>query len=226
MSELPTQRDFDDFSAWTGRDVLVPRRRAPRRRRADLPRRGHRRARVGAGGARRGRCERPRPARRRERRGGVDPRRAGPRAHRRGAAARGRGHAHRRRVPPALRALRPRVLPGGVPHRPARGRRRAGQADEERPRLRKYVGAPVAGRRAPPRRRTQRRTSARTTEGHRPAPPPRPPPAPIAPPPPRAIPPEGGFQAHAAGARSPAARWRCSSGGRRSRSPSRAGSPP
>jgi len=24
MSELPTQRDFDDFSAWTGRDVLSP----------------------------------------------------------------------------------------------------------------------------------------------------------------------------------------------------------
>jgi hypothetical protein len=24
MSELPTQRDFEDFSAWTGRDVLAP----------------------------------------------------------------------------------------------------------------------------------------------------------------------------------------------------------
>ena len=24
MAELPTQRDFDDFSAWTGRDVLAP----------------------------------------------------------------------------------------------------------------------------------------------------------------------------------------------------------
>ena len=24
MTELPTQRDFDDFSAWTGRDVLAP----------------------------------------------------------------------------------------------------------------------------------------------------------------------------------------------------------
>ena len=24
MTDLPTQRDFEDFSAWTGRDVLAP----------------------------------------------------------------------------------------------------------------------------------------------------------------------------------------------------------
>ena len=24
MAELPTQRDFEDFSAWTGRDVVAP----------------------------------------------------------------------------------------------------------------------------------------------------------------------------------------------------------
>ena len=24
MTELPTQRDFEDFSAWTGRDVSPP----------------------------------------------------------------------------------------------------------------------------------------------------------------------------------------------------------
>ena len=75
----------------------------------------------------------------------------------------------------------PTVLPEGAG---------AQAADEERPRLRKYVGAPV------PAAAEETAGAGEGTTGSGPAA--QTPPAPIAPPPPRAIPPEGGFQ-HASG---------------------------
>ena len=139
MADLPTQRDFDDFAAWTGRDVLAP----------DGERLGaveliyldeatgvpewvlvsldDGSAFVPLAGA----SVEERAIR-------VDQH---ARPDRRRPAARAGGDPQRRRRAPPLRALRPRLLAGGVPQRAAGGRRRA---SEERPRLRKYVGgAPV-----------------------------------------------------------------------------------
>lgn len=81
----------------------------------------------------------------------------------------------------------PTVLPEGAGARPAHA--------EERPRLRKYVGAPVPAAEAAASMPTTKGTGPAEPVPHATAPP-----TPISPPTPRAIPPEGGFQAHEAGA--------------------------
>ena len=169
MAELPTQRDFEDFSAWTGRDVLAPdgerlgavelifldeatgvpewvlvrldEATAPSSR---SPARASRSARSAS-----------------SRTASASPPRRGSRSGTRSASP----------SAAALRALRPRVLAGGVPDRAARGRR--APSSEERPRLRKYVGAPVAAPEADEaaaERAAGGRTSAATAEPRQPQP--------------------------------------------------------
>jgi hypothetical protein len=97
----------------------------------------------------------------------------------------------------------PTVLPEGA------GADSAAEPTEERPRLRKYVGSPVPAAEAEsasaePSESTDASTSTDTSAGDMPATkgtgPAEPTPARIAPSPPRAIPPEGGFQAQQGGA--------------------------
>ena len=191
MAELPTQRDFDDFSAWTGRDVLSP------------------------DGERLGAVElifldeaTGVPEWVLVALGEADASALVPLA---GASVEEesiRVEQDRERIADAPRLEvedtitvaecrrlyehyglaysqeeSPTVLPEGAG---------AQAADEERPRLRKYVGAPV------PAAAAEETPSAgeATTQDTGPAQ--QTPPAPIAPPPPRAIPPEGGFH-HATG---------------------------
>ena len=188
MAELPTQRDFDDFSAWTGRDVLSPD--------------GERLGAVElifldeATGA---------PEWVLVALGEADASALVPLA---GASVEEesiRVEQDRERIAAAPRLEvedtitvaecrrlyehyglaysqeeSPTVLPEGA----------GAQAAEERPRLRKYVGAPV------PAAAEETTSTGEATKGTGPSEPT--PAAPIAPPPPRAIPPEGGFQ-HATG---------------------------
>ena len=83
------------------------------------------------------------------------------------AAARGRRDAERRRREAPLRALRARVLAGGVLDRAARGRERRRRSG---PRLRKYVGAPVPAPAAEEPRTPRSRGERRGGGGRRPRP--------------------------------------------------------
>ena len=228
MAELPTQRDFDDFSAWTGRDVLTP------------------------DGERLGAVElifldeaTEAPEWVLVELGDADGSALVPLA---GASVEEesiRVEQDRERIVAAPRLEvedtitvaecrrlyehyglaysqeeSPTVLPEGA------GAQESGQSAEERPRLRKYVGAPVPPADAGGGEATTANTDLKdstsddadsaelttddgattdmpTTKGTGPAEPvphAKAPPAPIAPPTPRAIPPEGGFQAHEGGA--------------------------
>ena len=209
MAELPTQRDFDDFSAWTGRDVLAP------------------------DGERLGAVEMifldeatAAPEWVLVALGETDGSALVPLA---GASIEDESIRVEQDREPVVAAPRlevedtltvaecqrlyehyglaysqeesPTVLPEGA----------GGQAAEERPRLRKAVGSPVPAAAADAddgdgdgaTDGEDATASMPTTKGTGPAEPvpsATAPPAPIAPPPPRAIPPEGGFQAHEAGA--------------------------
>ena len=190
MAELPTQRDFDDFSAWTGRDVLS------------------------SDGERLGAVElifldeaTGAPEWVQVALGEADASALVPLA---GASVEEesiRVEQDRERIAAAPRLEvadtitvaecrrlyehyglaysqeeSPTVLPEGA----------GTQAAEERPRLRKYVGAPVpAG--------AEETTGAGDTPAKDTSRAEHTPPAPIASAPPRPIPPEGGFQAHASG---------------------------
>ena len=218
MTELPTQRDFKDFSAWPGRDVLAPggdRLGAVelifldeatdlpewvlvRLEDAEAP------AFVPLAGA------------------SVEERSIRVEQDRERIAAAPRLEVEDTITVSECRRLyehyglaysqeeSPTVLPEGVAAQPSE--------TEERPRLRKYVGAPV------PAPGDSAETAATDTgAADTPAPTPAPsmpttmgtgpaqpvpdataPPATIPPPAPRAIPPEGGFQAHQGGAEEPA----------------------
>ena len=191
MPELPTQRDFDDFSAWTGRDVLAPdgeRLGAVELIFLDEATGVPEWVLVALGEAD---AQRPRPARGRERRGGLDPRRAGPRAHRRarrGSRSRTRSPSPSaagststtasrtpRRSPPPSCPRAPRRRRRGAPA-PAQVRRRPGpgrRADDA-------AGDRAATRPAPTAREPAGRHGDTPGRGHRPAR--RPPRPPIAPP--------------------------------------------
>jgi len=189
MSELPTQRDFDDFSAWSGRDVLSP----------DGERLGavelifldeatgvpewvlvalgedDASALVPLAGA------------------SVEEESIRVEQDRERIAAAPRLEVEDTITVAECRRLyehyglaysqeeSPTVLPEGA----------GAQAAEERPRLRKYVGAPV------PAATEETTTAGEATKDTGAAE--QTPPAPIAAAPPRPIPPEGGFQAHASG---------------------------
>ena len=199
MAELPTQRDFDDFSAWTGRDVLTP----------DGERLGavelifldeatevpewvlvtlddaDGSALVPLAGAS-VEAESIRVEQDRER-----------------IAAAPRLDVEDTITVAECRRLyehyglaysqeeSPTVLPEGAGAQ-------AADDDEERPRLRKYVGAPVPAA-EDEKDDTASMPATKGTGPAEPVPHAKAPPAPIAPPTPRAIPPEGGFQAQQAG---------------------------
>jgi len=205
MAELPTQHDFDDFSAWTGRDVLTPdgerlgavelifldeATEAPEWVLVALEEAGGS-ALVPLAGAS-VKEESIRVEQDRER---VT---AAPRLEVEDTITVAEcrrlydhyGLAHSQEASPT-------VLPEGSG---------APAADEERPRLRKYVGTAVpAGEgntdeqgEAVEKDDTASLPSTEGTGPAKPAPDATAPPAPIPAPPPRAIPPQGGFQAHAA----------------------------
>jgi hypothetical protein len=204
MAELPTQRDFDDFSAWTGRDVLTPdgeRLGAVELifldEATDVPEwvlvaleEADGSALVPLAGAT------------------VEEQSIRVEQDRERIAAAPRLEVEDTITVAECRRLyehyglaysqeeSPTVLPEGA----------GAQAAEERPRLRKYIGAPVpaaAGDEGEGATDAEDATASMpTTKGTGPAEPvpnATAPPAPIAPPTPRAIPPEGGFQAHEAG---------------------------
>jgi hypothetical protein len=215
MAELPTQRDFDDFSAWTGRDVLAP----------DGERLGavevifldeatsapewvlvalgedDASALVPLAGA------------------SVEEKTIRVEQDRERIAAAPRLEVGDTITVAECRRLyehydlaysqqeSPTVLPEGA----------GAQADEERPRLRKYVGSPVAAAEDDKADKADKAdaTNLPAGEGTGPAsegtgpveaeavPDATPPPAPIPPPTPRPIPPAGGFQAQTAAAEEP-----------------------
>jgi hypothetical protein len=212
MAELPTQRDFDDFSAWTGRDVLTPdgeRLGAVELifldEATDVPEwvlvqlgEADGSALVPLAGA------------------SVEEQSIRVEQDRERIAAAPRLEVEDTITVAECRRLyehyglaysqeeSPTVLPEGA----------GAQAAEERPRLRKYVGAPVPaaagdegeGEGEGATDAEDATASMPTTKGTGPAEPvpnATAPPAPIAPPTPRAIPPEGGFQAREAGAEQP-----------------------
>ena len=184
MADLPTQRDFDDFSAWTGRDVVAPdgerlgavelifldeATEVPEWVLVRLGEDDHA-AFVPLAGAT------------------VEERSIRVEQDRERVAAAPRLDVEKTLTIAEVRRLydhyglaysqreSPTVLPEGAG---------AEQPDEERPRLRKYVGAPV-----PPAAQAQPQAPA-APQAQAPA-------APIPAPAPKAIPPEGGFQAQEA----------------------------
>ena len=230
MAELPTQRDFDDFSAWTGRDVIDPdgeRLGAVELifldEATDLPEwvlvqleDADTASFVPLAGAT------------------VEERSIRVEQDRERIAAAPRLEVEDTLTVSECRRLyehyglaysqeeSPTVLPEGA------GAQESGQQSEERPRLRKYIGAPVPtadagdGESGPDAGANTELKDSTTgdadtaevttddgaagdmpvTKGTGPAEPvpnATAPPAPISPPPPRAIPPEGGFQAHQEG---------------------------